>query len=313
MAYGKNPRKTYSYRSVDAGNRERFRETLGLSVRSPDGPTLDSFRPDDDVRADELAERGAAIRDGLTGTLDADLIAQKLDALANKFDRIPELREIGCPDRGETPYQDLTTPAWELVEHLREAGFFESAEATLPAFDDDHIVATTEQLLRMDAPTETLSALGVPDHEQAAMVTNIVNASEQLSWWEHTSDYPDVEQMSMDDHDEGVVHDYIPPLHQRAAEGSLLWIDGLDWHLWQKEVLITQEMIERGVWDLKTMLAGLYLLGDAARRLADGEINDEGLTTMTTASTAMMVIGQEFLVDDVAWIDDSDRKPVEDW
>lgn len=313
MAYGKNPRKTFSYGSVDAGNRDRFREALGLSVRTPDGPTLESFRPDDGVAADELAERGQAIRDGLAGELDADLIEESLAGLAEQFDQIDELREIGCPDRGETPYQDLTTPAWELVVHLRDVGFFESAEESLPAFDDDHIAATTEQLLRMETPTETLSELGVPDHEQLALVTNVVNASEQLSWWEHTDTYPDVTQMEMDDHDEGVVHDYIPPLHQRASEGALLWIDGLDWHLWQKEVLITQEMIERGVWDVKTMLAGLYLLGDTARRLAEGEISDEGLTTMTTASTAMMVIGQEFLVDDVAWIDDDDRKPAEDW
>ncbi|MFW5937623.1 MAG: hypothetical protein ACOCSN_01645 [Halanaeroarchaeum sp.] len=312
MAYGNNPHETYSYRTVDAGNRDRFREALGLSVRTPDGPTLDSFSPDG-TPAPDLAERGEAIREGLTGALDADLIATSLDDLATRIERVPELREIGCPERGQTPYQDLLPPAWELVDHLTAVGFFESAEEHLPAFTDDHIEATTEQLLRMESPTETLSALGIPDHEQLALVSNIVNASDQLGWWEHTADYPDVEQMAMDDHDEGIVHDYVPPLHRRAMEGSLVWIDGLDWHLWQKEVLITQEMIEKGVWDVKTMLAGVYLLGDAARRLANGEIADENLTTVITASTAMMVIGQEFLVDDVAWIDDDDRKPAEEW
>lgn len=263
--------------------------------------------------AAELAERGEAIRDGLSGSLDGDLIEGLLDELADEIRRVPELREIGCPERGHTPYQELITDAWELVDHLSTVGFFESAEENLPAFEDDHIAATTQQLLRMDSLTGTLSELGIPEHEQLALVTNIVNASDQLGWWQRTEDYPSVEEMAMDDHDEGIVHDYVPPLHHRAMEGSLLWIDGLDWHLWQKEVLISPEMIEKGVWDVKTMLAGVYLLGDAARRLADGEISDENLTTVTTAATAMMVIGQEFLVDDVAWIDDDERKPAEDW
>lgn len=313
MVYGKNPRETYSYRTVSTDNRKRFENTLGLSIRSPSEPTIESFEPTDDRASDDLAQRGEAIRNGLSGSLDAELIEECLDELAEAMQSIPELREIGCPEHGQTPYQDLTPAAWELVNHLVDVGFFESAERTLPAFSDDHIEATTQQLLRMDTLSETLTGLGLPEHEQLALVTNIVNASGQLGYWEHTGDYPDVDDLEMDDHDEGVDHDYIPPLHHRAMEGSLLWIDGLDWHLWQKEVLITQGMIEKGVWDVKTMLAGVYLLGDAARRLADGEISDENLTTVTTASTAMMVIGQEFLVDDVAWLDDDDRKPAEDW
>ncbi|MBP1986485.1 hypothetical protein [Halolamina salifodinae] len=313
MAHGNDPRRTYSYGTVSPDNRERFQDALGLSTRSPAEPTIDSLRPSDDMPAEELAERGKAIRDDLSGSLDADLIEELLAELADEIRRVPELREIGCPERGHTPYQDLITAGWELVDHLSAVGFFQSAEENLPAFTDDHIEATTEQLFRMDSLTGILSDLGLPEHEQLALVTNIVNASEQLSWWERTSDYPDISELGRDDYDDGIVQEYSPPLHHRAMEGSLLWIDGLDWHLWQKEVLITQEMIEKGVWDVKSMLAGVYLLGDTARRLADGEITDENLTTMTTASTAMMVIGQEFLVDDVAWIDDSDRAPAEAW
>lgn len=313
MAHGKNPRRTFSYGSVSSENQELFQRTLDLSIQSPSEPTIELLRPSEEMPAGALAERGTAIRDDLSGTLDADLIGDLLAELADEIRRVPELREIGCPERGHKPYQDLITAGWELVDHLSDVGFFESAEEHLPAFTDDHIVATTAQLLRMDYLTGVLSDLGLTEHEQLALVSNIVTASDQLSWWERTADYPDVSKLGRDDYDDGIVQDYSPPLHHRAMEGSLHWIDGLDWYLWQNEVLITQEMIEKGVWDVKTMLAGVYLLGDTARRLADGEIADENLTTMTTASTAMMVIGQEFLVEDVAWIDDHDRAPAAAW
>jgi len=48
--------------------------------------------------------------------------------------------------------------------------------------------------------------------------------------------------------------DFVPPLHQRAAGGTLLWIRTLDVHLWQKAVLITDEILDDGYWDVKGML-----------------------------------------------------------
>jgi|AntRauTorcE11898_2_1112593.scaffolds.fasta_scaffold00858_13 hypothetical protein len=313
MAHGENPRSTFSYGSVSSENRERFQRTLDLSIRSPAEPTIESLQPSDELPNEALTEHGRAIRDDLSGSLDADLIQERLAELAGEIRRVPELRGIGCPERGQTPYRDLVSAGWALVDHLSEVGFFRTVEDNLPAFTDDHIEATTTQLCRMDSLAGVLSDLGFAEHEQLALVTNVVNASEQLSWWERTANYPDISALGRDDYDDGIVQGSSPPLHHRAMEGSLLWIDGLDWHLWQKEVLITQAMIEKGVWDVKTMLAGVYLLGDTARRLADGEISDENLTTMTTASTAMMVIGQEFLVEDVVWIDDHDRAPAAAW
>jgi hypothetical protein len=183
-------------------------------------------------------------------------------------------------------------------------GFFASAEENLPAFEPDHIEKTTRQLLNIDALPATLSEVGFGEQEQTALVVNIVNSREQLSWWMKTPDYPPAEAV-----DDGVVHEYVAPLHQRAAEGSLLWTDGLDHFLWQREPLVTGEMIDRGLWDVKSMLGGYYLLGSAARDLGAGDIPDEHLTTLTTASTALMIIGQEFLINDVIRITDDKRAP----
>ncbi|WP_345779379.1 hypothetical protein [Natrinema sp. SYSU A 869] len=257
-------------------------------------------------QTDELAEIGQTVKDELSEPLDATLIGAELSDLADEMERVPDLREIGVPEYGEAPYMELTPAAWRIEEHLSKAGFFASAEDNLPAFTPEHIKQTTRQLLRMESLAETLSKLGFSDGEQLALVTNIVNTSDQLSWWETTNDYPPVE--SEDGYEEGVVHEYVSPLHKRAMEGALLWIDGLDWWIWQNEVLITGEMIDRAVWDVKSMLAGVYLLGDAAERVAEETISDENLTTLITASTAIMIIGQEFLVDDIVWIAD-DRKP----
>lgn len=309
MAYGTNPRQSYSYGHVDRENKKQFQHALGISSDRPTEPTIQSFRPIETKaqHTAELAEMGGAIQNSLSGTLDAALIEREVSELATCFERFPELRKMGTPEYGETPYQDLTTAAWRLVDHLKEVAFFEATEEHLPAFTADHITSTTKRLLQMDSLPDTLTTLGFSDHEQVALVTNIVNASEQLSWWDPTADYPSIDDV--DDFDEGIKYQFIPPLHHRAMGGSLLWIDGLDWHLWQNEVLLTQPMIERGVWDVKSMLAGVYLLGDATRRLAEGTISDESLTTLATASTAIMIIGQEFLVDDIARITDEERKP----
>lgn len=309
MAYGTNPEDRYSYRAVTETNRQHFQETLGLpTTAAPSLPVLAETQaglPPD--ATDQFAAMGHALDAGLTDSLDATLIATALSEIAETFDRLPDLRAAGIPADGETPYQDLTPAAWRLTTHLVEVGFFASAENTLPAFTPESITTTTRQLLGHESLPETLTELGLSDDEQVALVMNIVTAREQLSWWEPTIDYPAVD--SQDGYDDGVVHDTVPPLHERAMAGSLLWIDGLDWWIWQQEVLITPEMIDDAVWDIKSMLAGVYLLGEAALGLAEGTITDKDLATVTTASTAMMIIGQEFLAEDIAWIDDDMRKP----
>ena len=304
MAYGTNPEQRYSYGEVSDENRREFLKALGvIAGGTVAGATLQELRAEVSTgAAGGLAEMGEAVRDGLTGTLDAALLTEELAALEGSFELLPQLEAMGVPEQDASAYQELTTAAWAINDHLSEVGFFASAEENLPAFTPEHIEETTRQLLHIDALPATLSEVGFAEQEQTALVVNIVNAREQLSWWMKTPDYPPAEAV-----DDGVVYEYVAPLHQRAAEGSLLWIDGLDHFLWQNEVLITDEMIDRGLWDVKSMLGGYYLMGSAARDLARGEITDEHLSALITGSNAVMIIGQEFLRSDVIQITDSMR------
>ncbi|MFD1562015.1 hypothetical protein ACFR99_00305 [Haloarchaeobius amylolyticus] len=306
MAYGTNPEDRYSYGEVSDADRREFLKALGIIAGgSIAGATLRDLRGEvSSGAAGELAEMGEAVRAGLTGTLDAALLTEELAGLEESFELLPQLAAMGVPEQGASAYQELTTSAWAINDHLAEVGFFASAEENLPAFTPEHIEETTRQLLHIEELPATLSEIGFAEGEQTALVTNIVNAREQLSWWMKTPAYPPADAV-----DDGVVHEYVAPLHQRAAEGSLLWIDGLDHFLWQREPLITAEMIDRGLWDTKSMLGGYYLLGSAARDLAAGDIADEHLTTLTTASTALTIISQEFLINDVVRILDEDRAP----
>ncbi|QLG47980.1 twin-arginine translocation signal domain-containing protein [Natrinema halophilum] len=306
MVYGTNPEERYSYGDVSDEDRREFLKALGVVAGGAvAGATLQDLRSEvSSGTAEGLAEMGEAVQNDLTGTLDATLLSEQLAGLEGSFGLLAELEAMGVPEQDASAYQELTTAAWAINDHLAEVGFFASAEENLPGFTPEHIEETTRQLLHIDALPATLSEVGFSEQEQTALVMNIVNAREQLSWWMKTGDYPPANAV-----DDGVVHEYVAPLHQRAAEGSLLWIDGLDHFLWQREPLITGEMIDQGLWDVKSMLGGYYLMGSAARDLADGDIADDHLTTLTTASTALMIIAQEFLIGDVIRITDDKRAP----
>lgn len=312
MRYGSNSRDKYSYGVVTEDSYERFREEMGLpATEGPAEPTLSALRSElGGVSTEEFAEIGGRIREELSEPLDADLLRENLAELEEQFDRFDELRRIGVPGYGETPYQDLTEAARNIDEHLTETGFFESAEKHLPQFEPEYIETATKQLLTDESLIERLSGLEFPEDEQMALVTNIVNSSDRLSWWGPAELYPTAD--SQKEWEEKVVPEFVSPLQKRAMTGSLLWINGLDWRLWQYEVMLTDDIIEKGIWDVKSMLAGVYLMSDAARGLAEGTISDENLTTLLTASTAIMVIGQELIADDVARINDEDRKPLEE-
>ena len=308
MAYGTNPRDRYSYGEVSDEQRRDFLKALGVVAGAGvAGATIQELRSEVGTASTvELAEMGQAIRAGLTGTLDAALLNEQLATLHGRFEQLSSLASMGIPEAGSTAYQELTEPAWAINDHLAEVNFFGSAESNLPAFTPEHIETTARELLHVEALPATLSEVGFSQEEQAALVVNIVNTREQLSWWMPTVEYPPAEAV-----DDGVAYEYVAPLHQRAAEGSLLWIDGLDHFLWQREVLITEEMIDRGLWDVKSMLGGYYLLGSAARDLAEGSIADEHLSTLISGSSAIMIIGQEFLLEDVVRITDDNRAPLE--
>lgn len=272
-----------------------------------DGPTLDEIRAE--VRtetAPELVSMGESIRSDLSGRLDGDLLEEALAGMPGRLERLPAVREVGIPrgeEGAEELYRELLDPFWLVYYHLEEVGFFESVETDLPAFTPEHIEHTAHELIRADPLTTALDGCGFGEHERTALMMNVVNNDVRLSRWVPTREIPDGVEFDVD---------YVPPLHQRAMGGALLWINALDEHLWRKEILITDAILDDANWHAKEMLGGLYLLARAAREIAageDGSLTDAQLTAALTCGAATLIVSQEEMMKDVFWITEEKRAP----
>ncbi|WP_306061435.1 hypothetical protein [Natronococcus wangiae] len=252
----------------------------------------------------KFASIGESIRSDLTGKLDVELLEDDVENLSTQIKRLPKVREQGIPN-GETEpevlYRELVEPGWRVYDHLVDVGFFESLEANLPRFTPDHIEGTAHELIGADVLSDELDMLGFDEHERLALVMDVVNNNTRLARWVPTKDIPDGVEF-------GVEH--VPPLHQRAAGGVLLWINALDIHLWHNRILITDEILDDGYWDIKAMLGGLYLMAKSALEVArDDELTNSQLTAAITAGAAIMIVNQEEICKHMFWITEEMRAP----
>jgi len=286
--------------------RERRALTESLGVSDADGTlTVPDLRGGVDSEADATFRSiGRAVRADLTGDLDSALIDDALAEMETRMGRLAEVREAGVPGgdtEAEDLYRDLIAPAWEVYDHLAEVGFFESLEANLPAFTEEAIDTTANQLVTAGTLVEALSENGFDDHEQTVLLSNVVNNKTRLSRWVPTSDIP-----------EGVEFDveYVPPLHQRSMGGALLWVNALDHHLWQKEILVTDEILDDAFWYTKAILGGLYMMLRGVRAIAaDDDLTDAETTAALIGGSAVAIVNQEEMMKDVFWINEEDRAP----
>ena len=280
-------------------------ENLGIEGPIGDGPlTVSELRESIERDADsELGSIGGTIRRDLVGRLDADLLEEELTNIETNVGRLPEVRAEGIPDGPEGLYREIAEPGWRVYDHLVDVGFFESVEGNLPRFTPEFIERTARELISSDPLTSALTDVGFDERERTALVMNVVNNDTRLARWVPTYEIPD-----------GVEFDpeHVPPLHDRAYGGALLWIDALDRHLWQNEVLITDEILDDAAWYTKALLGGLYLSTMAARDVATGgELEDAQLTAALTAGAAIQIIAQEDVMRDVYYITDEMRAPSE--
>ena len=301
--------REYTKSGLSDEERRNFLKTLGVAGTAAAGNaavdevTLEGLREAVTVESTgELAAMGEAIRSDLTGALDADLLATETAGVADAIERLSSVRAAGVPDRGEELYAELTNAAWNVDDHLSEVGFYASAEANLPRFTSDHIEATTRQLVNTESLGSVLSEVGFDERERTALVAGVVERADDLALWEPTWVFEEAEVGEVNP-------EHVAPLHERAADGALLWIDGLDRHLRQNEVLLTDEMLDEGVADVRAMLGGFYLLSDAVERLARGEVSDAELTGLVSGSTAMLIASQTDLQYDLVRITDDMRAP----
>lgn len=285
-------------------------KTLGIDDVSGDRTmALSEMKSVLESRTDpKFASVGEAIRNDIEGQLDADLLEEALSDLDTKIGRLSEVRNAGIPDGKREPerlYRELVEPGWRVYDHLVDVGFFESVDVKVPRFTQDHIKSTAQEIVQADPLTAELTEVGYDEEELVKLVMNVTNNDMRLSRWVPTADIPEGVEFELE---------HVPPLHQRAAGGVLLWIRTMDVHLWQKQVLITDEILDDAFWDIKAMLAGFHLLSRAALEIADSErdsLTDSQLTAALTAGAAIMIINQEDLCRDAYYITEDMRAPSE--
>lgn len=291
-------------------DRRELASTLGLGEPSVgDELTLAELREAVRTETDpEFASMVEAVRSDLSADLSVDLLEGALIEMEERIERLPAVRKAGIPD-GETGpeelYRELLAPAWRAYHHLADAGFFESAEANLPPFTAEYVERTARTFVGTEAVTAPLSACGFAERERTALVMAVTNNQTRLSRWVPTKDIPEGVEFTVD---------YVPPLHQRAMGGALLWINALDRHLWQKEYLLTEQILDDAFWHTKAMLAGLYVTVRAARAVAageDAELTDQQTTAALTAGAAIQIVNQEELMRTTFWLTEDKRAPSE--
>lgn len=245
---------------------------------------------------------GESIRADLPSQLDGDLLETALSDTATQIGRLSDVRDAGIPDESTGGYSDVIEPGRRAYDHLEDVGFFETVGETLPRFTPEHIAHTARELVFADPLKAALGDIGFTEREKVALLMSVVNNNTRLARWVPTSEIP-ADEVEFD-------VSVVPPLHQRAVGGAVMWIDNLDQHLWQNEVLITEEILDAAVWHVKAMLGGLYAVLMAARDVAgEGTLSDGQLTAALTAGAAIDIISQEELMKDVYYITDEMRAP----
>ncbi|MFD1564702.1 hypothetical protein ACFR99_14265 [Haloarchaeobius amylolyticus] len=277
---------------------------LGVDTRGEGAMTWDRLAGQIEPQSDSaFASRGEAIRADLAGNLDYELLERERANVADELRRLPAVRDAGVPDGPSGLYTEVATPGWRLYNHLLKVGFFESLDENLPRFTAEHIEATTRELVLADPLSSALDEVGFDEEEKTALLIDVANNDERLARWVPSNQIPAGVEFETDT---------VPPLHQRAMGGALLWIDGLDRHLWQNEVLVTDEILDDAVRYVKAMLGGLFVSATAACDLAgDGQLTDEQLTAALTAGSAVQIVSQEELLHTVFYVTDDMRAPSE--
>lgn len=296
--------QTTAEQTITVAQRRDLASTLEVDIGGAESVTWDGLAGRVETTSDPaFASMGEAIRADLAGQLDEALLEGVLEDLERELRRLPEVRAVGVPDEPGGTYEAVAQPGWRLYDHFLDIGFFERLDETLPRFSAEHVERTARELVGTETLSSALGNAGFDETEKTALLVAVATNNERLARWVPANQIPD-----------GVEFDTskVPPLHQRAMGGALLWIDGLDRHLWQYEPLVTEAILDDAAWYVKAMLGGIYATATAAHDMAtDGSFTDETMTAAFTAGAAVQIINQEDLMRDVFYITDEMRAPSE--
>lgn len=295
----------YKSNQVTEEDRRDFLKALGISGATAAGSiTLSEAR---DVlgssSTEELATIGQAIQADLSESLNAEQLANKQAAFAAEASALPAVIESGVPEvEQRNDFAPVAEAGQPIFEQLSNAGFFESTTQHLPEITPEYLETTIKSFVGSSTLTEYLSDIGLSDEAGADLVATVVANAEQLSThhWVATDEIPR----------EAIEYgELIPPMTQAAAEGVLLWLQDLDQHLWQKQVLLDEERLQDAVWHGHSMSVGFHLMTEGARQIAaeSGELSNGDLGALLSTGFAVQAISQNLLAQDAYWITEEMR------
>lgn len=299
--------KDHGNRPVTDAQRRRFLKLLGVGTAGAVGITLSDVTVAAEDIDDSFAEVGEAIRADVADDLDGELIAEGQSELANAATELPTVPAKGHPDEVRDDYSSVAAPGWEVYEHLVESDFFLKATNYLPDYDVDFVESTLEGFVNSDHFMSSLAEVGLSDDEGIDLLATVVDRAETLSEYHWVG------------HEEIRRHNYeagpsIGTMTQLSSGGALLWIDDIDLHLYQQQILITDEILADAAWHAHCMATGFYLMSETARVMADEseDATDAELGTAVSLAFAVQSISQYLLAEDVYWITQAMRRNPEE-
>lgn len=255
--------------------------------------------------AEEVATIGEAIREDLTGSLDASLIASQQAQFADATTALPAVAEKGLPEDGaRNDFEQVAAAGWPVYEHLADVGFFESTTSHISEFTPEYLAESTRAFVGSEALAAPLTELGLSEQDGFDLVATVMANAEQLSnyHWIATDQIP---------REKVELGQFVPPMTKATAGGVLLWLEDLDQHLWKKSAILTDEIVADAAWHGHAMAAGYQLMTEGAKVIADGEqaLSESELGALLSTGFAVQAISQALLPTDVYWITDEMRGP----
>lgn len=290
----------YPNRRVTDEERREFLKALGITgAVAAGGVTLREVREEIATTAtQELAPIGQAIQADLAGELNAELLAGEQAAFAEAATALPAAVEQGLP-QGElrNDFGAVAAAGQPVYNHLAETGFFESTTNHLPEFTSGYLKESIRTFVGSEMLTAPLADIGLSEEEGLDLLATVVSNADQIKdyHWVATDTLPR-EQIEYGQ--------FITPMTQGAAGGVLLWLDDLDLHLWQKKVLISDQILADATWHAHSMAAGFQLMTEGAKAIAEesSTLSNEELGALLSTGFAVQAIAQNLLPYDAYWI-----------
>lgn len=253
----------------------------------------------------ELASIGQTIQSDLTGALNTGLLASQQATLAEEVRTLPVVMERGLPENEpRDEFKSVAQAGQPVYDHLTEVGFFESTTEHLPMLNMEYLQSAVQSFVGSAALTEPFESLGLTGEEGVDLVATVIADAEELA----TQHWIATDKIDRSEVEYG---ESIPSVTRGVAGGVLLWFNDLDLHMWQKKVLISEEILKQAVWHGRSMAAGFYLMAESARHIAEesGQLSETELAALLSVGFAIQAVSQTRLPEDVYWITEEMRKP----